>query len=224
MTDIQLPVFKNEDLLKMALTHRSALNEKNASAEVSNERLEFLGDAVLELATTEFLYHKYPTEPEGILTAYRSALVKTESLAEVAQKLGLGEKLHMSRGEEATGGRSNVGILADTTEAFLGALYIDQGFETVVALLENVLFPNIDEIIKQKLYKDAKSYLQEVVQALGYDTPTYEVITEVGPDHDKEFTVSVNVGDSVVAKGTGKSKQTAQQDAARKALNKYIKE
>lgn len=224
MTTIKLPEFKNKELLKKALTHRSALNEKNASAEVSNERLEFLGDAVLELATTGFLFNKYPDEPEGILTAYRSALVKTESLAEVAQNLGLGEMLHMSKGEEATGGRSNVGILADTTEAFLGALYMDQGFDVVVELLEKILFPNIEDIIKNKLYKDAKSYLQEVVQALGYDTPTYEVITEVGPDHDKEFTVSVNVGDSVVAKGTGRSKQNAQQDAARKALSKYIKE
>lgn len=224
MTKIKLPEFQNQELLQTALTHRSALNEKNASAEVSNERLEFLGDAVLELATTKFLFNKYPQEPEGILTAYRSALVKTETLATVALELSLGEKLHMSKGEEATGGRTNVGILADTTEAFLGALYLDQGFDVVVKLLEEILFPNIDEIIKKKLYRDSKSYLQEVVQALGFDTPTYEVITEVGPDHNKEFTVSVSVSGSVVAKGTGKSKQNAQQDAARKALTKYIKE
>ena len=224
MTKLTLPKFKDKELLTRALTHRSALNEKNSSAEVSNERLEFLGDAVLELATTNFLFQKYPQEAEGILTAYRSALVKTETLAIVATNLNLGEKLHMSKGEEATGGRTNIGILADTTEAFLGALYLDQGFDIVVSLLEEILFPNIDEIIKKKLYKDAKSYLQEVVQADGFDTPTYEVITEVGPDHDKEFTVSVNVGDSVIAKGTGKSKQNAQQDAARKALTKYTKE
>jgi len=224
MTKLTLPKFKDKELLTRALTHRSALNEKNSSAEVSNERLEFLGDAVLELATTNFLFQKYPQEAEGILTAYRSALVKTETLAIVATNLNLGEKLHMSKGEEATGGRTNIGILADTTEAFLGALYLDQGFDIVVSLLEEILFPNIDEIIKKKLYKDAKSYLQEVVQADGFDTPTYEVITEVGPDHDKEFTVSVNVGDSVIAKGTGKSKQNAQQDAARKALKKYTKE
>jgi len=224
MTKLTLPKFKDKELLTRALTHRSALNEKNSSAEVSNERLEFLGDAVLELATTNFLFQKYPQEAEGILTAYRSALVKTETLAIVATNLNLGEKLHMSKGEEATGGRTNIGILADTTEAFLGALYLDQGFDIVVSLLEEILFPNIDEIIKKKLYKDAKSYLQEVVQADGFDTPTYEVITEVGPDHDKEFTVSVNVGGSVVANGTGKSKQNAQQDAARKALTKYTKE
>jgi ribonuclease-3 len=150
--------------------------------------------------------------------------VKTESLAEIAKALGLGEKLHMSKGEEATGGRTNVSILADTTEAFLGALYLDQGFDTVVALLEKILFPNIIDIIKKKLYKDAKSYLQEIVQALGYETPTYEVITEIGPDHDKEFTVSVSVNGSVVGKGTGRSKQHAQQDAAQEAVKEYTKD
>lgn len=218
---MQLPEFKNKDLLTRALTHRSALNEKNASAEVSNERLEFLGDAVLELATTEYLFDKYPEEPEGILTAYRSALVRTETLAAVATELGLGELLHISKGEEATGGRTNIGILADTMEAFLGALYLDQGIEVVTELLEKILFPNITEIIDKKLYKDAKSYLQEVVQAIGYETPTYEVITEVGPDHDKEFTVAVTVGDHVAGRGTGRSKQHAQQAAAREALKKY---
>lgn len=220
---MNLPIFKDQALLTTALTHRSALNEKNSSANISNERLEFLGDAVLEHATTKFLYDKFPDEPEGILTAYRSALVKTESLAQIASELGLGEKLHMSKGEEATGGRSNIGILADTMEAFLGALYLDQGFETVNELLNKILFPNIDEIISKKLYRDAKSYLQEVVQALGHETPTYKVITEVGPDHDKEFTVSVSVEEAVVSTGTGKSKQHAQQDAARKALNKYAR-
>lgn len=221
---MSLPTFNTKELLTRALTHRSALNEKNSSAEVSNERLEFLGDAVLELATTKFLFDKYPEEPEGTLTAYRSSLVKTETLATIAIKLGLGEKLHMSRGEEATGGRTNIGILADTMEAFLGALYLDQGLETVVAFLEEILFPNIDEIIKNKLYKDAKSHLQEIVQALGFETPTYEVVTEVGPDHDKEFTVVVNVGNTNAGRGTGKSKQHAQQAAAQEAVKKYTKE
>jgi ribonuclease-3 len=224
MTDIKLPEFKNQELLIRALTHISALNEKNSSAEVSNERLEFLGDAVLELATTKFLFDKYPTEPEGILTAYRSSLVKTESLAQVALNLNLGEKLHMSRGEEATGGRTNIGILADTTEAVLGGLYLDQGIDAVVTLLEVILFPNIDEIIKKRLYKDAKSYLQELVQALGFETPRYDVITEVGPDHDKEFTISVSVNNAVAGRGSGKSKQHAQQAAASEAVKKYTKE
>lgn len=218
-----LPTFTNKILLETALTHRSALNEKNSSVSVSNERLEFLGDAVLELATTRFLFDRYPEEPEGTLTAYRSALVKTETLAKIALDLGLGEQLHMSKGEEATGGRTNIGILADTMEAFLGALYLDQGLEVVVKLLEKILFPNIDEIISKKLYKDAKSNLQEVVQSLGFETPTYEVITEVGPDHDKEFTVAVSVENAVVATGSGKSKQHAQQAAARKAMKKYSK-
>lgn len=216
-----LPTFTNKILLETALTHRSALNEKNSSVNISNERLEFLGDAVLELATTRFLFDRYPEEPEGTLTAYRSALVKTETLAKIALDLGLGEQLHMSKGEEATGGRTNIGILADTIEAFLGALYLDQGLEVVVELLEKILFPNIDEIISKKLYKDAKSNLQEIVQSLGFETPTYEVITEVGPDHDKEFTVAVSVGNAVVATGSGKSKQHAQQAAARKAMKKY---
>lgn len=220
---MNLPEFKNKELLTRALTHRSALNEKNSSAAISNERLEFLGDAVLELATTNFLFDKYPREPEGILTAYRSSLVKTESLAQVALKLGLGEKLHMSRGEEATGGRTNIGILADTMEAFLGGLYLDQGFEIVVKVLQEVLFPNIDDIIKNKLYKDAKSYLQEIVQAIGFETPKYEVITEIGPDHDKEFTVSVSVNNIVSGRGSGKSKQHAQQAAAGEAVKKYTK-
>lgn len=213
--------FNNPELLQRALTHRSALNEKNSSADASNERLEFLGDAVLELATTEFLFETFPDEPEGILTAYRSALVKTESLAEIAQQLELGEKLHMSKGEEATGGRENIGILADTMEAYLGAVYLDQGMDAVITLLKKILFPKIEEIIENKLYKDAKSYLQEVVQSLGHETPTYEVLTEVGPDHDKEFTVAVSVDGKIVGRGTGRSKQSAQQEAAREALKKY---
>ncbi len=221
---MQLPKFQNQALLERALTHRSALNEKKSSSEVSNERLEFLGDAVLELATTKFLFDKYPEEPEGTLTAYRSSLVKTESLAQIAMDLGLGQELHISKGEEATGGRTNIGILADTMEAFLGALYLDQGLDAVVELLEEILFPNIEAIIKNKLYKDAKSHLQEIVQALGFETPSYEVITEVGPDHDKEFTVTVTVGDSIAGRGSGKSKQHAQQAAAREAVKKYSKE
>jgi ribonuclease III len=218
---MNLPTFNNPELLQRALTHRSALNEKNSLSEVSNERLEFLGDAVLELATTKFLFDRFPDDPEGTLTAYRSSLVRTDTLAKIATQLGLGDKLHMSKGEEATGGRTNIGILADTMEAFLGALYLDQGFNQVYQHLETILFPHIDEIIQKKLYKDAKSHLQEIVQALGFETPEYQVVTEVGPDHDKEFTVSVSVGNKVVASGQGKSKQHAQQDAAQKAVQKF---
>ena len=200
-----LPKFKDKQLLDTALTHRSALNERKSEVKISNERLEFLGDAVLELSTTRFLFEKFPDEPEGVLTAYRSSLVKTTTLARVAIKLGLNEKLYMSKGEEATGGRSNVGILADVTEAVLGALYIDQGVKAVDQLLEKILFPEINVIIKNKLYKDDKSHLQEVVQAKNLETPTYQVISEIGPDHDKEFSVTATIGKEVVGRGTGKS-------------------
>ena len=216
-----IPPFKTEALLVKALTHRSALNEQNGSATESNERLEFLGDAVLELITTEFLFEKFPKKPEGILTAYRSALVKTTTLAKIATKLGLGDALFMSKGEEATGGRTNPGLLADTMEAVIGALYLDQGFDVVRTFLVAELFTEIDTILENKLYKDPKSHLQEVVQSLGFDTPVYQVITEKGPDHDKEFTVQVVVGDKPVASGKGTSKQRAQQNAAEQALKKY---
>jgi ribonuclease III len=216
-----LPTFLQEELLTTALTHRSALNEKNSTAQESNERLEFLGDAVLELATTKYLYVAFPREPEGTLTAYRSALVKTTSLAQVAQSLELGERIYMSKGEEASGGRSNESLLANTFEAVVGALYLDQGFESVEQFLTEHLFLMVDEILKKGLYRDAKSHLQEVVQAKGLPTPTYEVIKEVGPDHDKEFTIRALVGTKVIGVGIGKSKQLAQQAAAQAALAHY---
>ena len=216
-----LPNFKNQQLLVTALTHRSALNEKISTSTESNERLEFLGDAVLELATTKFLFEAFPTEQEGILTAYRSALVKTTTLAEVALELEVGKILYMSRGEEATGGRTNVSLLADTVEAIIGALYLDQGFEAVTDFLKQHLFPKFKLIHQQKLYKDAKSQLQELVQAQGFDAPLYEVVQEIGPDHEKEFTVQVKVGNIVKGTGTGKSKQQAQQAAAAKALELF---
>lgn len=214
-----LPQFNDQLLLETAMTHRSALNENISKAIESNERLEFLGDAVLELATTEFLFEKFPQEPEGVLTAYRSALVKTTTLAQVATDLGLGEKLYLSKGEEATGGRVNQGLLADTTEAVIGALYLDQGYEVVKKFLQKNLFYKFDEIKKQKLYRDPKSLLQEIVQAKGNPAPTYEVTQENGPDHDKEFTVQVLVNTKIIGEGKGKSKQLAQQAAAKKALS-----
>lgn len=216
-----LPEFKNKLLLETALTHRSALNEKKSDIKVSNERMEFLGDAVLELSTTKFLFEKFPDEPEGVLTAYRSSLVKTTTLARIAVKLGLNKMLLMSKGEEATGGRTNVGILADVTEAVLGALYIDQGSKAVDGLLGKILFPEINTIIENKLYKDGKSFLQEVVQAKNLETPTYQVISEIGPDHNKEFTVTATIGNKIVGRGIGKSKQQAQQAAAIEALKKF---
>jgi len=216
-----LPKFNQPELLELALTHRSALNENISPALESNERLEFLGDAVLELVTTEFLYEQFPNEPEGILTAYRSSLVKTTTLAEVAISLGLGQKLYLSKGEEATGGRENPGLLADTTEAVIGAIYLDQGIEQVKKFLEENLFIKFNEIKEQKLYRDAKSQLQEVVQSLGFEAPDYQVVNEEGPDHDKTFTIQVLVDQQVVGEGIGRSKQAAQQVAAQAALEKY---
>jgi len=213
-----LPKFKNSLLLETALTHRSALNERISSSSESNERLEFLGDAVLELITTKFLFNKFPNEPEGVLTAYRSSLVKTTTLAEVAIELSLGEKLYMSRGEEATGGRNNPGLLADTTEAIIGAIYLDQGYETTKQFLEKNLFNKFEQIKKEKLYQDSKSVLQEIVQAKGFEAPIYKVTKEDGPDHDKQFTIEVLVNSQPTGIGVGKSKQLAQQAAAEEAL------
>ncbi len=213
-----LPTFTNPTLLTTALTHRSALNEKTSTASESNERLEFLGDAVLELATTEYLYSHFPDEPEGVLTAYRSSLVKTTTLAEVAQQLGLGQQLFMSKGEEATGGRENPSLLADTTESVIGALYLDQGYDAVKEFLNEYLFPRFTEIHQQKLYKDAKSALQELVQAKGMEAPQYVVTKEMGPDHNKEFTIEALVNGHTYGAGVGKSKQQAQQAAAAEAL------
>lgn len=213
--------FKNRGLLDTALTHRSAINEGSSPSQENNERLEFLGDAVLELASSEFLFANHPKQQEGMLTAYRSALVKTETLAETALEIGLGQELYMSKGEEATGGRTNIGILADSFEALLGAMYLDQGYDQVVQFLQTYLYPKLADIKKNKLYRDAKSLLQEVVQAQGFDAPSYKVVKEEGPDHDKEFTVQVMVGGEKVGLGIGRSKQIAQQQAARHALEKY---
>lgn len=211
--------FKNPSLLDTALTHRSYLNE-NKSVKEHNERLEYLGDAVIELAVSEFLYHSFPERPEGELTAIRSALVRTETLASVASTLGFGDELKMSRGEIASGGRLNIALLANTFEAVIGALYLDQGFEVVVGFLKTNLYSKVDEIIAKSLFKDFKSTLQEKIQAQGKPTPEYEVIDEVGPDHDKIFTVIVKVDEASLAEGKGKSKQAAQQQAAANALEK----
>lgn len=218
-----LPEFKNQDLLITALTHRSALNEKEQSgttASESNERLEFLGDAVLELASTIFLYHERPADAEGMLTTYRSALVRTETLAELAKELGLDQRMYLSKGEEAGGGRDNPGLLADLLEAVIGALYLDQGFRVVQDFLGQVLFPKFSEILASKAYRDQKSLLQEAVQARSLPTPAYRVIKEEGPDHNKTFTVEVLINQEVWGVGQGNSKQRAQQAAASMALKK----
>lgn len=216
---LQVPEFKNEELLKTALTHRSALNEHYGSKKESNERLEYLGDAVLELITTEFLYHRLPGTPEGKLTAIRSALVKTTTLSEVGRELGLAQMLYLSKGEETSGGRENDALIADTVEAVLGALFLDQGLAVVSQFVHEAILVRFDEVIKKKLYRDAKSSLQEEVQAYGFEAPIYKVIHEEGPDHDKFFTVAVFVDGQKMGTGDGKSKQLAQQAAALQALH-----
>lgn len=211
--------FKNEKLLDLALTHRSFLNE--SSEPESNERLEFLGDAVLELLISEYLYLKRPSDPEGILTAARSAIVRTETLAEVARNLKLGEFLKMSKGEEKSGGRTNTSLLANATESIIGALFLDGGIATASAFVENHILPVAETIIEANNFKDSKSLLQEKIQELGYPSPLYKTVSETGPDHDKTFIVAVFAENHELANGSGKSKQTAQQQAAANALLVY---
>ena len=210
--------FKNKDLLVEALTHRSYLNE-NKAAGPHNERLEFLGDAVLELATTHFLFTKFPSNPEGDLTAYRASLVNTVSLAESAKMMGLNDMLFLSKGEAKDTGRARDIILANAFEAVLGALYLDQGYDAAEAFVAKHLYPKIDAIIANKAYQDAKSRLQEAAQEKKNITPTYKTLSEEGPDHDKKFIVGVFLGEKELARGDGKSKQEAEQSAAERALD-----
>jgi ribonuclease-3 len=214
--------FKEQNLLLTALTHRSYLNEHRNIKE-HNERLEFLGDAVLELVVTEYLYLNYKN-PEGDLTNWRSALVKTETISDVSKELGVEEFILMSRGENKSFGRSRQLILANAFEAIIGAIYLDQGFETAKKFIEENLVIKLDKILKEKAYIDAKSLFQEVVQDEEAVTPTYEVIKEEGPDHDKVFTVGVYVAEKQWGIGRGPSKQAAQIEAAKEALKIYKKQ
>ena len=211
--------FSDLDLLEEALTHRSYLNEHKA-AKAHNERLEFLGDAVLELSTTHFLYEKFPQKPEGDLTAYRAALVNTYSLAETAEAIGLNDMLLLSKGEAKDTGRARQIILANAFEAVLGAIYLDQGYDAANEFVKAHLCPKIDGIVEKRAYQDAKSRFQELAQDKKGHTPTYKTISEEGPDHDKKFTVGVYVGSDEAARGEGKSKQEAEQAAAQAALTK----
>lgn len=211
--------FTNLPLLGEAFTHRSYLNE-HRTVGAHNERLEFLGDAVLELATTNFLFHKFPSKPEGDLTAYRAALVNTYSLADTAEELGMNDMLLLSKGESKDTGRARQIILANAFEAVLGALYLDQGFESVESFLTKNLYPKIDDIIAKRAYQDAKSQFQEVAQEKRSTTPTYKTLSETGPDHDRLFTVGAFLGNEEIARGEGKSKQEAEQSAAQAAIDK----
>lgn len=211
--------FTNLDLLIEALTHRSYLNENRTTSGHHNERLEFLGDAVLELAVTHFLFVRFPNKPEGDLTAYRAALVNTYSLAETAEGLGVNDMLLLSKGEKKDTGRARQIILANAFEAILGALYLDQGFAAAEGFVARTLYPKIDSVLKNRTWQDAKSQFQEVAQEKKSVTPTYRTVHESGPDHDKQFTVAVFLADKEVARGEGKSKQEAEQAAAQAALD-----
>ncbi|MDO8566959.1 MAG: ribonuclease III [bacterium] len=212
--------FNNLDLLIEALTHRSYLNEHREYAGSHNERLEFLGDAVLELAATDFLFKKYPTKPEGELTSYRAALVNTVSLSESAQALGISDFLLLSRGESKDTGRARDVILADAFEAIIGAIYLDSGFAPAEAFIAKNLYTKIESVIASRSYQDAKSRFQEIAQEKRSITPSYETLSEIGPDHAKIFTVAVCIGKEEIARGEGQSKQEAEQSAAQAGLDK----
>lgn len=212
--------FKDKALLRVAFTHRSYLNENRGHGNQHNERLEFLGDAVVELAVTDFLYKKFPARDEGELTSFRAALVNAVTLSDLAAKLSMNDYLLLSKGESKDVGRARQFILANTFESFVGALYLDQGMEACVSFLERCLFPLTDGIVEGRLWQDSKSYFQEKAQDELSITPSYKLIRENGPDHDKQFTIGVYIGAELIAEGEGKSKQEAEQSAARKALAK----
>ncbi|HLC93793.1 MAG TPA: ribonuclease III [Patescibacteria group bacterium] len=211
---------KNTDLFITAFTHRSYLNEHPNYPNPSNERLEFLGDAVLQLLSSEYLYDKYKDSPEGDLTNFRAAIVCTPSLAEESKRLGYGQFLLLSNGEEANGGRDREYILANTFEAVLGALYTERGLKFCREFVQRELFYKVEEIVKKERYKDAKSKFQEISQEKYGLTPSYEVIESWGADHEKTFKVGVYLGKNLKGEGTGKSKQKAEQQAAVDALDK----
>lgn len=214
--------FKDQSLLITALTHRSWVNESRRQRGIDhNERLEFLGDAVLELVTTEYLFKSYPDQPEGILTNWRSALVRTESIGDAAGRIGTFDMMRLSRGEKSALDRAKQQMLANAYEAIVGALYLDGGYEAAKQFIDRTVLTTLDEILRTGSWQDAKSHLQELSQAKEGHTPTYKVLDEHGPDHDKIFTVGVYIGNNKRGEGKGPSKQSAQQEAAEKALEHY---
>ncbi len=210
--------FRDQALLRQAFTHRSYLNEHKNSGLEHNERLEFLGDAVLELVVTEHLFSKYPNYPEGDMTSLRASVVNADALSEVATEVGMNDFLLLSRGEAKDKGRARRYILANTFEAFVGALFLDQGYNASRDFVAAHLFPMLEKIVADGLWTDSKSSFQEEAQERAGVTPAYQTLSEEGPDHDKIFTVGVFVGDEQVALGKGKSKQEAEQVAAREGL------
>ena len=212
-------VFQDKALLHRAFVHRSFLNERKDEKE-SNVRLEFLGDAVLEFLVSNHIYLHFPGQDEGHLTALRSKLVNTTSLAQTARNLNLGESLYLSRGEEQGGGRTNTSLLANTVEALLGAIFLDQGVDGAGEFVDKFILTKIPETVRESL-KDPKSMLQEFVQAQGLPAPIYKLVSQIGPDHAKEFTVEVLIDKKPYAQGKGSSKKIATQDAAALALQQW---
>lgn len=213
--------FDNRDLLMEALTHRSYLNENPKWHIPHNERLEFLGDAVLELAATEKLYNKFPDSPEGQLTVLRAALVNYQILAECAESIALEEYILMSRGEKMDNAKAREVILANAYEALIGAIYLDKDFKTAERFILDQVFVHLPKILATKSYKDAKSELQEIIQEKYKVTPVYKILSETGPAHLKEFVSGVFFGEERIAEGVGTSKQEAEVEAAKSALKKY---
>ncbi|MGB4420635.1 MAG: ribonuclease III [Candidatus Saccharimonadales bacterium] len=214
--------FNDIQLLITSLTHRSYVNEHKKSVSEHNERLEFLGDAVLELVVTDFLYHNF-TEPEGVLTSWRSALVRTESIGEAGVNLGYEPLLRMSRGEKKGSDRARQQILANAFEAVVGAIYLERGYNAAADFIYKTIISKFESILESGSWRDPKSHLQEVSQRTDNLTPHYRVMEETGPDHDKIFTLGVYVGDKLMGTGVGHSKQVAQQEAAKAALKAYEK-
>ena len=215
--------FKNRAWLVRALIHRSFLNETQDKKLKSNERLEFLGDAILEFIVSEWLYNQFPSYPEGMMTNLRSGLVKTESLAEICRQFKIGEYLMMSRGEQESGGQSNPTLLANTLEAFLGAFYLDQGLTTTKKFIHLHFEPLLQKLIRLGEFKDSKSLLQEKIQAQVKESPVYRSLKEKGPDHNKTFLVGIYSQKKLLATGLGKSKQEAEEKAAAAAFEKINK-
>ena len=210
--------FSDKNLLKQAFVHRSYINENRAEKLEHNERIEFLGDAVLELVVTNHLFITYPKKSEGELTALRSALVNTQALAIAAEELNINDFLLLSKGESRDNGRARKYILADTFEAIIGAIYIDQGLEKSAAFIEATILPRLDQVLKEKLWQDSKSHFQEKAQNKTGITPRYKTLKKTDPDHDKAFVIAVYLDKEKVAEGEGRSKQEAEQDAAECAL------
>ena len=211
-------IFKDKNLLRQAFIHRSYINENPAIDLSHNERLEFLGDAVLELIVTDYLYKKYPSYTEGELTSVRSALVNAIIISEVGSEIGMNDFLLLSKGETKDIGKARSYILANTYEAYVGAVYLDRGYEIAKDFVTSSLLHKTDEIVNKKLWRDSKSLVQERAQEFNSVTPSYKVLHQAGPDHDKHFTVGIYFGIVLIAEGKGKSKQEAEQKAAEAAL------